>query len=66
MQEGNLVGDRSHPDRNYGEGRRVYIWLNGRRWFWATWRDDTANRSNIEEQMPEYALGEDDFPFSGR
>ena len=26
-------------------------------------RDDTANRSNIEEQMPGYTLEEDDFPF---
>ena len=52
--------------RNYEnqEGRRIYLTEVVADGFERLEkRDDTANRSNIEEQMPGYALEEDDFPL---
>lgn len=52
--------------RNYEnqEGRRVYLTeVVAENFERLEKRDDTANRSNIEEQMPGSAMAEDDFPF---
>lgn len=66
-KKGNLVGVTGRiQTRNYEnqEGRRVYLTEVVADGFERLEkRDDTANRSNIEEQMPGYALEEDDFPF---
>lgn len=54
-KKGNLVGVT---------GRRVYLTeVVAENFERLEKRDDTANRSNIEEQMPGYALEEDDLPF---
>lgn len=66
-KKGNLVGVTGRiQTRNYEnqEGRRVYLTevvVDG--FERLEKRDDTANRSNIEEQMPGHILNEDDFPF---
>lgn len=66
-KKGNLVGVTGRiQTRNYEnqEGRRIYLTEVVADGFERLEkRDDTANRSNIEEQMPGYALEEDDFPF---
>lgn len=63
----NLVGVTGRiQTRNYEnqEGRRVYLTeVVAENFERLEKRDDTANRSNIEEQMPGYTLEEDDFPF---
>ena len=66
-KKGNLVGVTGRiQTRNYEnqEGRRVYLTEVVADGFERLEkRDDTANRSNIEEQMPGYVMDEDDFPF---
>ena len=66
-KKGNLVGVTGRiQTRNYEnqEGRRVYLTEVVADGFERLEkRDDTANRSNIEEQMPGYTLEEDDLPF---
>lgn len=66
-KKGNLVGIKGRiQTRNYEnqEGRRVYLTeVVAENFERLEKRDDTANRSNIEEQMPGYTLEEDDFPF---
>ena len=66
-KKGNLVGvTGSIQTSNYEnhEGRRVYLTdVVAENFERLEKRDDTANRSNIEEQMPGYTLVDDDFPF---
>lgn len=66
-KNGNLVGVTGRiQTRNYEnqEGRRVYLTeVVAENFERLEKRDDTANRSNIEEQMPGYTLEEDDLPF---
>ena len=66
-KKGNLVGVTGRiQTRNYEnqEGRRVYLTEVVADGFERLEkRDDTANRSNIEEQMPGSAFDEDDLPF---
>ena len=66
-KKSNLVGMTGRiQTRNYEnqEGRRVYLTeVVAENFERLEKRDDTANRSNIEEQMPGYTLEEDDFPF---
>lgn len=66
-KKGNLVGVTGRiQTRNYEnqEGRRVYLTEVVADGFERLEkRDDTANRSNIEEQMPGSAFDEDGLPF---
>ena len=67
LKKGNLVGVTGRiQTRNYEnqEGRRVYLTeVVAESFERLEKRDDTANRSNIEEQMPGSAFDEDDLPF---
>ena len=66
-KKSNLVGMTGRiQTRNYEnqEGRRVYLTeVVAENFERLEKRDDTANRSNIEEQMPGSAFDEDGLPF---